>query len=423
MTLERDVEGATRPDTASDTASGDAADPRAEHSGEAVTRILRLITGAYGAGSLVFGALAWSSIVEQSPLINPVWTWFSIVVMFGGGLGIGIAARWASATVMRRAMAVIAIAYLVSLATLLPALTSGTLSSTHGSPWILGITALGTTAAALAWTPIRGVGLYVLLVAIAVGVNRAVAASEPAIYPVAVEDAVWGFCYDAIFAALALVSVRAGAKLDRAADSARAKVLETAGTLARSQERARAEALVHDGVLATLLAASRDSPSDQRAATTHAKRTLELLDEFRSGPSSRGLTPLSFIWKLQALTTETASEAEFTYDLENEQEIPADVARAMTEATGEALRNSIHHADAPDRLAARAVHVRIIQSGIAIAILDDGRGFDLADVSPTRMGIAISIRARMSRLDHGSARIASEPGLGTRVLLEWKPSS
>ena len=64
---------------------------------------------------------------------------------------------------------------------------------------------------------------------------------------------------------------------------------------------------------------------------------------------------------------------------------------------------------------------------VAMAFVVDSSGVpslvEQSEVSARRMGIAVSIVGRMERLPHASARIASAPGAGTRVLLEWRPTA
>ena len=58
--------------------------------------------------------------------------------------------------------------------------------------------------------------------------------------------------------------------------------------------------------------------------------------------------------------------------------------------------------------------------GYDIAVLDDGRGFDVDDVAPTRLGVRVGIARRMARVPGGRVRIASSPGQGTRVRITWE---
>jgi signal transduction histidine kinase len=91
--------------------------------------------------------------------------------------------------------------------------------------------------------------------------------------------------------------------------------------------------------------------------------------------------------------------------------VPVAVVDVLESATAEALRNSIIHAgDDADR----TVTLRIAAEGIRVTVLDDGCGFDPASVSPHRLGLAVSILARVRSLPGGAA------DAGTRVEIRWE---
>lgn len=87
------------------------------------------------------------------------------------------------------------------------------------------------------------------------------------------------------------------------------------------------------------------------------------------------------------------------------------VARAVRDATFEALTNVVKHASA------RHVRVRLSQGqeGLEVLVEDDGRGFDPRRV-PERFGVTQSIRQRLADVG-GVADVRSAPATGTRVVL------
>ena len=177
------------------------------------------------------------------------------------------------------------------------------------------------------------------------------------------------------------MTIRAGRRLDAAALSARAEATRAAEGIAHGRERARAEALLHNGVLATLLAAGRSRLDVSAPISLQAHRTLDELDSFRAGIRElTDLTPRGFTWRLQAIATEIAPEAPFSHASTGSDLIPGDVVEAFAEAAAEALRNSVLHGDTLDRVANRAVHVECSDRGTAVTVLDDGRGFSPAAV-------------------------------------------
>ena len=96
---------------------------------------------------------------------------------------------------------------------------------------------------------------------------------------------------------------------------------------------------------------------------------------------------------------------------------PSAAVRAISEAMGEALRNSLHHAG---RDAQRATLIEPEPDRLLVTVGDDGVGFDLAAVPPERLGIAISIQQRVAAVPGASARVQSTPGAGTTVGLQWE---
>lgn len=101
-----------------------------------------------------------------------------------------------------------------------------------------------------------------------------------------------------------------------------------------------------------------------------------------------------------------------------EGEIPAGVCTAIAEAYAEALRNSLRHA-ADDRPVSRQVRATIGADRVDVSLLDDGNGFDPAEVSPTRLGIRHGIVGRMTAIPGGSATVHSIADYGTTVMLRW----
>jgi signal transduction histidine kinase len=433
--------------------------------GAATTRIFRTMVLAFGPAAIVFGALAAPTIIERFWLITPLWSVPTLMVTLAVPAAASVAAPWASVRSLRFMMGVTAVGYALAMLTFQLALRGGSIPDA-GSPWILGLTAIGTTAAAIAWRP-RYVWPYVALVSVLTAVDRVLAA-DVGIAATAGEDALYTLMFCSVFAALALISVRAGRTLDAAAAVSRAEAGRVAATRARAQEAARIDGLVHDSVLATLLVAARGEDAASQAGTA-ARRALAQLDALRATDSAadQSQQPMDaheFVWHLQSITTDLDPDTQFDYDPIPQAQIPADVSQALGEAMGEALRNSIRHAGGaginstgtdgagtggagidgtgtgstgtgsaaalaragdPAAQVTRAVHVsvRAAATGTAaidVTILDDGIGFDPSAVDGARLGIEVSIRGRMSSIPGGHAMVVSRVGDGTRVMLQWR---
>ena len=371
-----------------------------------------------GGAGVVYGVLSYGAVVAQSPSISAWWTVPALVLTFGVPVLMGAIAPWSALQRIRLLASITAIGYLLALATLESALHSGFLGLDLQAPWILGVSAPAAIAAAIAWRPML-VWPYVAIVSLLVGVDRALAAPQSMV-DVSAQDAIVALLMAAIFAALALATIRAGRLLDRSAESAAEEASRRARLDAERRERVRAEGFIHDGVLATLLVAGNDDPGVREEASARALAVLAQLHEFGDSRSQApALTAQNLVWNLQATTTETAPEARFEYVVDSTLTIPDAAARAIAEATAEALTNSVRHGGRIDRPVDRLVRVEIVSTRVQVDVLDNGPGFDPTAVEESRLGIALSIRERMTLLSGGSATVVSQPGDGTRVHLEW----
>jgi len=432
--------------------------------GPATTRIFRTMVLAFGPAAVVFGALAAPTVIERFGLITPLWSVPTLIVTLAVPAAASVAAPWASVRSLRFMMGATAVGYALAMLTYQLALGGASIPDA-GSPWILGLTAIGTTAAAIAWRP-RYAWPYVALVSVLTAVDRVLAA-DVGIAATAGEDALYTLMFCSVFSGLALISVRAGRTLDAAAAASRAEAGRVAAARARAQETARIDGLVHDSVLATLLVAARredavgidaraDAGADAAAgvaggpggpAAVAARRALAQLDALRATDSAadESQEPMDaheFVWHMQSITTDLDPDTQFDYDPIPATQVPADVSQALGEAMGEALRNSIRHAEGtaahgaaadgtaalarpPESQVTRAVHVSVRASAhdaaaIDVTILDDGIGFDPSAVDGARLGIEVSIRGRMSSISGGHAMVVSRVGDGTRVVLQWR---
>jgi signal transduction histidine kinase len=66
-----------------------------------------------------------------------------------------------------------------------------------------------------------------------------------------------------------------------------------------------------------------------------------------------------------------------------------------------------------------SVYAEVEGEEVTIFVKDRGKGFDLDEVPLDRMGIRESIIGRMER-HGGNARVRTEPGEGTEVMLTMK---
>ncbi|WP_237421603.1 hypothetical protein [Gordonia sp. SID5947] len=235
------------------------------------------------------------------------------------------------------------------------------------------------------------------------------------IRPVALLSAPLTMALSGVFLAVAIATM-ANVRL---LDSRRAEILASAATgaaeMAQEAERARFAAVIHDKVIASLLAVAPGRP-DPRLAE-QASSTLEELD--RGDDHDVGVVSATqFAERVRASAASVSDDVRselFVHD--RSVSYPAEVVAALTESAGEAVRNWHRHAGADARC---VVGGDFGDDAVRIAITDDGRGFDPEAVGPERYGIATGIRLRMASLPGGTAEIVSAPGRGTTVVVAWR---
>jgi signal transduction histidine kinase len=227
------------------------------------------------------------------------------------------------------------------------------------------------------------------------------------------EDVLRGQAWALVAAGLSraawLLIVRAARRADALATEAeRARRASHVEAAVRAEERELANAL-HDTAATTLLmVGSGQVPAGVGWLAPQASRDLERLrTDGRRAPEHADLV---------ALLHEdlTAVHIAVEFDGPERLTLPFDVARAIADATREALNNVRRHAGV-DRA---VVRLRADSGGLRLDVVDEGKGFPADDVPATRRGLRHSVRGRMSRVG-GSATVVSAEGEGTVVRLEW----
>ncbi len=167
------------------------------------------------------------------------------------------------------------------------------------------------------------------------------------------------------------------------------------------------ERFLHDEVVHALraIAMTRARVSATDAANAAADAWTKLKPQRARPSSSHDLT---------TALEQLAEDSPLNVDLRGvAPALPADVVEAVALAAGEALRNTQLHSGVM-----RAEMVASRQGrGVAVSIVDHGRGFD-STITKMR-GSQSSIVERMESVG-GSARISSGPS-GTRVDIVWEP--
>ncbi|MBD3751918.1 MAG: ATP-binding protein, partial [Micrococcales bacterium] len=208
-------------------------------------------------------------------------------------------------------------------------------------------------------------------------------------------------------------------------DESRRNAVETytaaAVTEAAESERIAVAALMHDSVLAALIASERaQTPREQGLAVAMAQEALTRLAnaETDAGLGSDSPRPFGTLVEevesgARGLGVDLVVERAYGHDAP---EIPGRVGNAMILAAMQAIANSIEHAGGIG-LTVCARQEPDTQR-LHLEVQDLGDGFDLDTVPDDRLGIRGSIIARVAAVG-GTVHITSDSS-GTLVRLTWQ---
>ncbi len=180
-------------------------------------------------------------------------------------------------------------------------------------------------------------------------------------------------------------------------------------------------ALMHDSVLAALIAAERaEGERARELAVAMAREALTRLANTEAAVAEEGsdepVGAAQIVVELRRALSELGADA-IVEERGGSGLIPGRAARALVLAARQAIGNAVAHAHG------RGLHILVVghgDEGIAVTISDTGGGFDVDAIGPDRLGIRASILARMAGVA-GTAHIASDAE-GTVVTLGWERS-
>lgn len=284
-------------------------------------------------------------------------------------------------------------------------------------------------------------------------------------------EILWSLVFTGVFLAVVLVAIRTGRELDETREETYRAAASVAAASAREVEMARFDAIVHDRVIASLLAVEPGRPDPRLAA-----QASSALDELARVP---GQGPAGVVSRTDAIrrirsaaaemseradveivadaaedavepdaaadrddanqddanqddanqddanqddanrdaANRDARTADFAVGEAADGDYPAEVLDAVVEAMTESLRNVVRHAGAGVDC---AVIVRLAPDALSMAVVDNGVGFDPGTVAAGRLGIEVSIRGRLARVPGGHAEVRSRAGRGTTVQIMWE---
>lgn len=177
-------------------------------------------------------------------------------------------------------------------------------------------------------------------------------------------------------------------------------------------------ALMHDSVLAALIAAERaEGERARELAVAMAREALTRLANTEAAVAQEGsdepVGTAQIVVELRRALSELGADA-IVEERGGIGLIPGRAARALVLAARQAIGNAIAHANG------RGLHIIAEghgDEGIGVTVSDTGPGFDVEAIGADRLGIRASIFARMAGVA-GTADIRSDDH-GTTVTLVW----
>ncbi|MFI6596442.1 PspC domain-containing protein [Nonomuraea sp. NPDC050536] len=183
----------------------------------------------------------------------------------------------------------------------------------------------------------------------------------------------------------------------------------------RQEERAEVAAMVHDSVLHTLTLIQRVA-HDSREVTRLARAQERDLRNWLYQPAQDADATLAAAVRRIAAEEEDAHSVPIEVVCVGDLELdPQGKLGAMLKAARQAMVNAAKYSGSPSI----SVYAEVEGQEATIFVKDRGKGFDLEAVPLDRMGIRESIIGRMER-HGGTARVRTEPGEGTEVMLTMK---
>lgn len=174
-------------------------------------------------------------------------------------------------------------------------------------------------------------------------------------------------------------------------------------------DQERAEQFIHDVVIHALRAVAQfGNGVDRENVVEHSRSAADAIEAGGASPQFN---------RLRDDLRDAARAYQLDVSIAGHASAPSYVLQAVGVAATEALRNVARHSGTKHA----DIKLQQVGTGLRALIEDRGVGID-ARRAPGHRGISESIVGQMERAG-GTARVLSQPGIGTSVILEWEPAS
>lgn len=208
-----------------------------------------------------------------------------------------------------------------------------------------------------------------------------------------------------------------------------ARLREQVERSAVAAERSRLARDLHDAVTQTLFSTSLIAevlPRLWERDPEEGKRRIQELRELSRGalaemrtlllelrPSALTEASLGDLLRQLAEAINSRARLPVAVEVEQDEKLPPDAQLAFYRIAQEALNNVAKHSGATQA----RVWLQQTKEGVALEIVDNGRGFDTTVKAPTHLGLNI-MQERAESIG-ADLTIASKPGAGTEIRVHW----
>ena len=378
-------------------------------------RVERVMSVSVGIGCVALGGQAFVGAIGDTE-VPPMWQIPFLVLVF-----VPLAVMIASFFVGRaqRLTASVFIAAYILVLVLWPIATADSYPPVNSQPWVYFLVNVATVPAVLVMRMSLQV-LFTLGLPLLYGAARMVelGLAPDAWRPVAL-DVSFSIILGGVLLTMGLTFRAAASDVDERRVSAVSSYARAAAVTASERERVAVAALMHDSVLAALIAAARaDSPRERDLAVSMAREALTRLantDRDSGEGSDAPVPPTAIVDGLTEVLDGTGVQVR-TDIAPDAPEVPGRVARALVLAATQAVSNALEHAGGRGLEVSVTAHAA--SQSLTVRVCDTGAGLHVDAVPADRLGIRASIVARVAAFG-GDATVDSGEG-GTTVTLTWR---
>ena len=381
-------------------------------------RVERIISLAIGLGSLALGVQAFLAALGSEQELSG-WKLPLMILAFLplAGMLIGCALGRAAAP-LAAAFAVAYLATLILWPLAAQPIPSGETVHATSPPWIWYLVTVATAAAILAF-PLPLQIVWTAVIPILYGLTRLVEGGSAVDFWISLGlDVSFALILGGIIVTLGWVFRGSAENVDETRAQAVESYARAAAAAAGEQERVAVAALMHDSVLAALIAVERaHTPRERALATAMAREALTRLANTEQDPEEGSDEP-RHLHELADEIEGAAFELGIGVAVERiidprASAVPGRVGRALVLAATQAISNAHQHAGAAGLSV--SVHGAPDPLRIDIAVRDSGAGFDIERIAHDRLGIRASILARVAAVGGSSAIDSGSDGTTVRV--------